>query len=112
MHEDDDPEHEPRRHAIAITFYDSAQFGGFSNNFTITLERGPQAFGGTTSALAFQNATHSYDTDQENGGETLKITDQSAAAASVSAAPKPGTWALMMQAWARRFASVAVRPDR
>ena len=44
----------------------------------------------------FQNATYHYDTDQ-NGGETLQVTDISAAPpGTISAAPEPGTWALMM----------------
>lgn len=83
-----------------VTFYSSAAFGGFSNNFTTTFEQGPQAFGGSTSAPTFQNATYLYDTDQPNGGESLQVTDISAPP-PVSAAPEPGTWALM-------FAGVAL----
>ena len=79
-----------------VTFYDSANFGGFSNNFTTTFEQGPQAYQGSTSMPMFQNATYHYDTDQ-NGGETLQVTDISAAPpGTISAAPEPGTWALMM----------------
>ena len=80
-----------------VTFYDSVNLGGFSNNFTTTFEQGPQAYQGFTSMPTFQNATYRYDTDQEDGGETLKITDTSATPpGSISAAPEPGTWALMM----------------
>ena len=85
-----------------VTFYTSAAFGGFSNNFTTTFEQGAQAFGGTTSAPTFQNATYRYDTDQPGGGETLQITDISATPpGTISAAPEPGAWALM-------FAGVAM----
>ena len=76
-----------------VTFYDSADQGGFSNDFTTTSEPGPQAFGGPTSAPTFHDALYRYDTDQPNGGETLQVTDISAA--PVSSAPEPSTWPLM-----------------
>lgn len=80
-----------------VTFYDSNSFGGFSNNFTTTFEQGPQAYQGSTSMPMFQNATYHYDTDQEGGGETLQITNISAAPpGTISAAPEPSAWALMM----------------
>ncbi len=95
-----------------VTFYDSADLGGFSNNFTTTFEPGPQAFGGPTSAPTFENALYRYDTDQPNGGETLQITDISATL--VSPAPEPSTWALMFGGMAtvglmlRRRRSIAI----